>query len=128
MISSSPSPTNQLYPAGSLNPQTNLTSLSKASSANSASSSNSTCYTINNTSINNAAADGQAASQAIVNASAAETAQGSNYYNDHLVGNGHFFTKKTFHKLTYCHHCTEMLWGIISQGLVCEGKCFSISN
>ena len=32
----------------------------------------------------------------------------SNYYNDHLVGHGHFFSKKTFHKPTYCHHCTEM--------------------
>lgn len=43
-----------------------------------------------------------------------------NYYNDQL-GNGHFFTKKTFHKPTYCHHCTEMLWGLIGQGFVCDG-------
>ena len=45
----------------------------------------------------------------------------SNYYNDHLVGHGHFFSKKTFHKPTYCHHCTEMLWGLIGQGFICEG-------
>ena len=44
-----------------------------------------------------------------------------NYYNDQQQGNGHFFTKKTFHKPTYCHHCTEMLWGLMSQGFVCEG-------
>lgn len=36
-------------------------------------------------------------------------------------GNGHYFTKKTFHKPTYCHHCTDMLWGLIGQGYVCEG-------
>ncbi|KAK2153007.1 hypothetical protein LSH36_311g03008 [Paralvinella palmiformis] len=35
-------------------------------------------------------------------------------------GHGHFFTKKTFHKPTYCHHCTDMLWGLIGQGYVCE--------
>lgn len=37
-------------------------------------------------------------------------------------GHGHYFTKKTFHKPTYCHHCTDMLWGLIGQGYVCEGK------
>jgi len=36
-------------------------------------------------------------------------------------GHGHYFTKKTFHKPTYCHHCTDMLWGLIGQGYVCEG-------
>ena len=35
--------------------------------------------------------------------------------------NGHFFVKKTFHKPTYCHHCVEMLWGLIGQGYYCEG-------
>ncbi|XP_052762684.1 diacylglycerol kinase theta-like isoform X2 [Mya arenaria] len=35
-------------------------------------------------------------------------------------GHGHSFVKKTFHKPTYCHHCTDMLWGLIGQGLVCE--------
>jgi hypothetical protein len=33
---------------------------------------------------------------------------------------GHFFVKKTFHKPTYCHHCVEMLWGLIGQGYYCE--------
>merc|ERR1712142_722373 len=33
---------------------------------------------------------------------------------------GHFFTKKTFHKPTYCNNCTDMLWGLIGQGYVCE--------
>lgn len=37
-------------------------------------------------------------------------------------GHGHYFTKKTFGKPTYCHHCTELLWGILSQGYVCEGE------
>lgn len=36
--------------------------------------------------------------------------------------NGHFFVKKTFHKPTYCHHCVEMLWGLIGQGYYCEGN------
>ena len=36
-------------------------------------------------------------------------------------GYGHFFIKKTFHRPTYCHHCTDMLWGLIGQGYVCEG-------
>lgn len=40
---------------------------------------------------------------------------------------GHFFVKKTFHKPTYCHHCVEMLWGLIGQGYYCEGK-RTISN
>ncbi|ESO02945.1 hypothetical protein HELRODRAFT_81183 [Helobdella robusta] len=35
-------------------------------------------------------------------------------------GYGHFFIKKTFHRPTYCHHCTDMLWGLIGQGYVCE--------
>ena len=38
------------------------------------------------------------------------------------AGHGHFFIKKTFHKPTYCHHCTDMLWGLIGQGFVCEGE------
>jgi len=36
-------------------------------------------------------------------------------------GHGHFFSKKTFHRPTYCHHCTDMLWGLIGQGYLCEG-------
>lgn len=27
-----------------------------------------------------------------------------------LYGHGHFFTKKTFHRPTYCNHCTDLLW------------------
>jgi len=34
---------------------------------------------------------------------------------------GHFFCKKTFHRPTYCHHCTDILWGLIGQGYMCEG-------
>lgn len=40
-------------------------------------------------------------------------------------GHGHYFTKKTFHKPTYCHHCTDMLWGLIGQGFICEGMVLS---
>ncbi|XP_077990664.1 diacylglycerol kinase theta-like [Glandiceps talaboti] len=36
------------------------------------------------------------------------------------VGHGHIFMKKTFHKPTFCHHCTDMLWGLIGQGFICE--------
>lgn len=32
----------------------------------------------------------------------------------------HLFIKKTFHKPTYCHHCTELLWGLIGQGYYCQ--------
>jgi hypothetical protein len=50
-----------------------------------------------------------------------ETAQSSSA-SQLQFNHGHFFIKKTFHKPTYCHHCTEMLWGLIGQGFVCEGK------
>lgn len=43
---------------------------------------------------------------------------GVSEYDEH--GHGHFFSKKTFHKPTYCHHCTDMLWGLIQQGCICE--------
>jgi len=39
-------------------------------------------------------------------------------------GHGHFFSKKTFHRPTYCHHCTDMLWGLIGQGYLCEGQSY----
>lgn len=42
--------------------------------------------------------------------------------DDALNGHGHFFVKKTFHKPTYCHHCTDILWGLIGVGYVCEGE------
>ena len=35
---------------------------------------------------------------------------------------GHRFVRKTFTRPTYCHHCTDMLWGFTNQGLICEGK------
>lgn len=35
---------------------------------------------------------------------------------------GHSFGKKTFHKPTYCHHCSDLLWGLIGQGYICEGE------
>ncbi|CAF0882276.1 unnamed protein product [Didymodactylos carnosus] len=40
--------------------------------------------------------------------------------DNYQEGHGHFFVKKTFHKPTYCHHCVEMLWGLIGQGYYCE--------
>ncbi|XP_053979409.1 diacylglycerol kinase theta isoform X4 [Hylaeus anthracinus] len=36
------------------------------------------------------------------------------------ASHGHSFSKKTFHKPTYCHGCTDMLWGLIQQGYICE--------
>jgi hypothetical protein len=51
-------------------------------------------------------------------ADSAESASAPEYE----LGHGHYFTKKTFHKPTYCHHCTDMLWGLIGQGFICEGK------
>ncbi|XP_046839229.1 diacylglycerol kinase theta-like [Xenia sp. Carnegie-2017] len=37
-----------------------------------------------------------------------------------LGNNGHSFSKKTYHKPTYCHHCTDMLWGFTNQGFQCS--------
>ncbi|KAG5334659.1 DGKQ kinase, partial [Acromyrmex heyeri] len=36
------------------------------------------------------------------------------------ASHGHSFSKKMFHKPTYCHSCTDMLWGLIQQGYICE--------
>lgn len=36
-------------------------------------------------------------------------------------GQGHQFAKKTFFQPTFCHHCTELLWGVRNQGLKCPG-------
>ena len=36
--------------------------------------------------------------------------------------NGHCTVKKTFHKPAYCHHCSDILWGLIKQGYICEGN------
>ncbi|XP_055331512.1 diacylglycerol kinase theta-like isoform X2 [Paramacrobiotus metropolitanus] len=41
--------------------------------------------------------------------------------NTDQLGHGHFFTKKSFHKPSYCHHCAEMIWTLIGvSGYVCE--------
>lgn len=39
---------------------------------------------------------------------------------------GHYFAKKTFGKPTYCHHCCDLLWGLLSTGYCCEGRTFSL--
>ncbi|GMT34348.1 hypothetical protein PFISCL1PPCAC_25645, partial [Pristionchus fissidentatus] len=33
---------------------------------------------------------------------------------------GHYFVKKTFGKPTYCHHCCDKIWGMLTQGFACE--------
>lgn len=38
-----------------------------------------------------------------------------------MADGSHSFGKKTFHKPTYCHHCSDLLWGLIGQGHICEG-------
>lgn len=43
---------------------------------------------------------------------------------DPTAAHGHSFGKKTFHKPTYCHHCGDMLWGLIQQGFICEGEIY----
>lgn len=48
--------------------------------------------------------------------------------SEYEMGHGHYFTKKTFHKPTYCHHCTDMLWGLIGQGYICEGTYDKLDN
>ncbi|XP_058169835.1 diacylglycerol kinase theta isoform X2 [Anopheles ziemanni] len=37
-----------------------------------------------------------------------------------MAGGEHTFGRKTFHKPTYCHHCSDLLWGLIGQGYICE--------
>ena len=39
-----------------------------------------------------------------------------------LLGHGHEFVKTTFYQPTFCHHCTDMLWGLRNQGVVCESE------
>ncbi|XP_012276766.1 diacylglycerol kinase theta isoform X1 [Orussus abietinus] len=36
------------------------------------------------------------------------------------ASHGHSFSKRTFHKPTYCHSCTDILWGIIQPGFICD--------
>lgn len=38
---------------------------------------------------------------------------------------GHRFERKTFTRPTYCHHCTDLLWGLTNQGLICESMFFN---
>lgn len=40
---------------------------------------------------------------------------------------GHYFQKKTFGKPTYCHHCCDKIWGMLTQGYACEGTFFGPS-
>ena len=35
---------------------------------------------------------------------------------------GHQFVKKTFYQPTFCHHCSELLWGLRGQGMRCSGE------
>ncbi|XP_058055693.1 diacylglycerol kinase theta [Anopheles bellator] len=37
-----------------------------------------------------------------------------------MASGEHTFGRKTFHKPTYCHHCSDLLWGLIGQGYICE--------
>ena len=32
---------------------------------------------------------------------------------------GHVFIRRTYHKPTYCHYCSDLLWGILNQGFSC---------
>ncbi|PIO77604.1 phorbol esters/diacylglycerol binding domain protein [Teladorsagia circumcincta] len=51
------------------------------------------------------------------------TAEGHNV-DANLLGigrdHGHYFAKKTFGKPTYCHHCCDKIWGMLTQGYACE--------
>lgn len=59
-------------------------------------------------------------SAAPVNSQTLATTTATTYTTPFIQGHGHYFTKKTFHKPTYCHHCADMLWGLIGQGYICE--------
>lgn len=49
--------------------------------------------------------------------------------HNHLTyQHGHSFIKKTFHKPTNCHYCGDLLWGLMVQGYVCEGRGFFLSS
>ena len=39
-----------------------------------------------------------------------------------LLGHGHEFVKTTFYHPTFCHHCTDLLWGLRNQGVVCQSE------
>ncbi|XP_034253198.1 diacylglycerol kinase theta isoform X2 [Thrips palmi] len=58
------------------------------------------------------------AHDATATATASSTGQATGTGHGHSLG--HSFTKKTYHRPTYCHHCGDMLWGLIGQGYSCE--------
>nr|CAH8831940.1 unnamed protein product [Trichobilharzia regenti] len=33
---------------------------------------------------------------------------------------GHSFVRRTIHRPAYCHHCGEVIWGLLSSGFQCE--------
>ena len=37
---------------------------------------------------------------------------------------GHSFIRKTFRTPTNCHYCTELLWGLMGTGYICEGTSY----
>ena len=37
-------------------------------------------------------------------------------------GLGHQFVKKNYFQATYCHYCSELVWGIKGPGYCCEGS------
>lgn len=49
--------------------------------------------------------------------------QFSSYMHIHsnLSVQGHTFIRRTLHKPAYCHHCGEVIWGLLSTGFQCEG-------
>ncbi|PAA64773.1 hypothetical protein BOX15_Mlig034123g1 [Macrostomum lignano] len=47
---------------------------------------------------------------------------------EYSAGHGHSFIKRTFHRPTYCHHCAEMLWGLLSQGFTCSLCSFTVHD
>lgn len=49
--------------------------------------------------------------------------QNASNYRMHYQTNSfeqHIFEKTSFFNLTYCHHCSDLIWGIHKQGLVCH--------
>ncbi|KAK6032585.1 diacylglycerol kinase accessory domain protein [Ostertagia ostertagi] len=69
------------------------------------------------------------ASSATVTSARSESKDGSMTAEGHnvdanLLGigrdHGHYFAKKTFGKPTYCHHCCDKIWGMLTQGYACE--------
>ncbi|KAL3117994.1 hypothetical protein niasHT_005237 [Heterodera trifolii] len=67
------------------------------------------------------ATDGSgAAAAATASVSAAMAATPSTASTEVSTDLGHVFAKKTFGKPTYCHHCCDKIWGMLSQGFACE--------